>query len=112
MGDNERMCVIKTRLRLKISTHMVGLNPGPLDQRASVKSTELPELPHFCLRLSFGDPAITPNAFLFKTKILLMGQMGRTVQTQIRLLQKEQSDQGLHCLPFPLQLLVAFRGYF
>ena len=25
---------------------------------------------------------------------------GQTVQTQIRLLLKEQSDQGLHCLPF------------
>ena len=26
----------------------------------------------------------------------------QTVQTQIRLLQEEQSDQGLHCLPFRL----------
>ena len=26
----------------------------------------------------------------------------KSVQTQIRLLQKEQSDQGLHCLPFNL----------
>ena len=26
----------------------------------------------------------------------------QTVQTQIRLLLKEQSDQGLHCLPFHL----------
>ena len=25
---------------------------------------------------------------------------GQTVQTQIRLLLEEQSDQGLHCLPF------------
>ena len=25
---------------------------------------------------------------------------GQTMQTLIRLLQKEQSDQGLHCLPF------------
>ena len=30
---------------------------------------------------------------------------GQTVQTQIRLLQKEQSDQGLHCLPFRLYRL-------
>ena len=28
-----------------------------------------------------------------------------TVQTQIRLLLKEKSDQGLHCLPFDLQLV-------
>ena len=28
-----------------------------------------------------------------------------TVQTQIRLLFKEQSDLGLHCLPLPLHLL-------
>ena len=28
----------------------------------------------------------------------------QALQNQIRLLQKEQSDQGLHCLPFHLQL--------
>ena len=28
----------------------------------------------------------------------------QTVQTQIRLLLEEQSDQGLHCLQFPLHL--------
>ena len=30
---------------------------------------------------------------------------GQTVQTQIWLLLKEQSDQGLHCLPFRLHRL-------
>ena len=30
---------------------------------------------------------------------------GQTMQTQIRLLLQEQSDQGLHCLPFCLHLL-------
>ena len=30
---------------------------------------------------------------------------GQTVQTQIRLLLREQSDQGLHCLLFHLYLL-------
>ena len=29
----------------------------------------------------------------------------QTVQTQIRLLLKEQSDQGLHCLPFYWSIL-------
>ena len=29
----------------------------------------------------------------------------QTVQTQIRLLLEEQSDQGLHCLPFRLNRL-------
>ena len=29
---------------------------------------------------------------------------GQTVQTQIRLLLEEQSDQGQHCLPFHLHL--------
>ena len=29
----------------------------------------------------------------------------QTVQTQIRLLQEEQSDQGLHCLPLHLRIL-------
>ena len=32
---------------------------------------------------------------------------GQTVQTQIRLLLQEQSDQGLHCLQFHLHLLEA-----
>ena len=30
---------------------------------------------------------------------------GQTVQTQIRLLLEEQSEQGLHCLPFCLHHL-------
>ena len=30
---------------------------------------------------------------------------GQTVQTQIRLLLEEQSDQGLHCLPLRLHRL-------
>ena len=30
---------------------------------------------------------------------------GQTVQTQIRLLLEEQSDQGLNCLPFRLHRL-------
>ena len=30
---------------------------------------------------------------------------GQTVQTQIRLLLEQQSDQGLHCLPFRLHRL-------
>ena len=29
------------------------------------------------------------------------------MQTQLKLLQEEQSDQGLHCLQFPLHLLDA-----
>ena len=29
---------------------------------------------------------------------------GQTVQTQIRLLLEEQSDQGLHCLPFHIHI--------
>ena len=31
----------------------------------------------------------------------------QTVHTQIRLLLEKQSDQGLHCLQFPLHLLDA-----
>ena len=33
---------------------------------------------------------------------------GQTVQTQIRLLLEEQSDQSLHCLLFHLHFLEAF----
>ena len=33
---------------------------------------------------------------------------GQTVQTQIRLLLEEQSDQDLHCLPFRLHSFDSF----
>ena len=32
------------------------------------------------------------------------GRSGQTVQTQIRLILEEQSDQGLHCLLFHLHI--------
>ena len=34
-------------------------------------------------------------------------KFGQTLQTQIRLLLEEQSDQGLHCLPFSRHCLAA-----
>ena len=39
------------------------------------------------------------------TVMLRTDRPGQTVQTQIRLLLEEQSDQGLHCLPFRLHRL-------
>ena len=41
----------------------------------------------------------TVNVLKFRTKLPTKWHM-QTVQTQIRLLLKEQSDQGLHFLPF------------
>ena len=50
---------------------------------------------------SFPSNQVNTVMFLsFRT-----GRSGQTVQTQIRLLLKEQSDQGLHCLPFRLHRL-------
>ena len=46
------------------------------------------------------DPSIYRN-----DPKILDGQVGQTVQRQIRLLLKDQSDQGLHCSPF-----VSFEG--
>ena len=44
----------------------------------------------------------------FKTTVMIQSfrtfRSGQTVQTQIRLLLEEQSDQGLHCLLFHLHL--------
>ena len=44
-----------------------------------------------------------------KTTVMILSfrtdRSGQTVQTQIRLLLEEQSDQGLHCLPFRLHCL-------
>ena len=48
---------------------------------------------------------------LFVTIMILSfrtDRSGQTVQTQIRLLLEEQSDQGLHCLQFRLYLLVHY----
>ena len=55
------------------------------------------------------------NSLLFYCTIALLNTVmilsfwtdmpGQTVQTQIRLLLEEQSDQGLHCLPFRLHCL-------
>ena len=43
-----------------------------------------------------------------KTLCVGTNRSEQTVKTQIRLLLKEQSDQGLHCLPFHLYLLDEF----
>ena len=48
-------------------------------------------------------------SFLCENTIMVLSfwtdMPGQTVQTQIRLLLEEQSDQGLHCLPFRLHRL-------
>ena len=50
--------------------------------------------------LSLGKFSSTVMIVSFRTD-----RPGQTVQTQIRLLLEEQSDQGLHCLPFRLHRL-------
>ena len=47
----------------------------------------------------FSDCKFTVMILSFRTN-----RSGQTVQTQIRLLLEEQSDQGLHCLLFHLHL--------
>ena len=47
----------------------------------------------------FDDQVITVMIKSFRTD-----RSGQTVQTQIKLLLKEQSDQNLHCLLFHLHL--------
>ena len=51
------------------------------------------------------------NNFVVRITVFILSfrtdRPGQTVQTQIRLLLEEQSDQGLHCLQFPLYLLDA-----
>ena len=42
---------------------------------------------------------------LVSTVVILSFRAGQTVQTQIKLLLEEQSDQGLHCLQFHLHIL-------
>ena len=56
----------------------------------------------FAIPLHFFGCIITVMIISFRTD-----WSGQTVQTQIRLLLDEQSDQGLHCLPFCLHRLDA-----
>ena len=44
------------------------------------------------------------NELKFLYQSLTIMRSGQTVQTQIRLLLEEQSDQGLHCLQFHLHV--------
>ena len=51
---------------------------------------------------------LTVNKIIEGTVLILSFRINmprQTVQTQIRLLLEEQSDQGLHCLPFHLHRL-------
>ena len=59
---------------------------------------------HSCMYLCYffllhSVTSITVMFLSFQTD-----RSGQTVQTQIRLLLEEQSDLGLHCLPFLLHL--------
>ena len=45
------------------------------------------------------------TCLILPLKSLVLGQIGMSKQTQIRLLLKESSNQELHCLPFILHLL-------
>ena len=56
-----------------------------------------------------GDAQFGVNIGMYTVKILSFrtDRSGQMVQTQIRLLLEEQSDQGLHCLQFCLHLLNA-----
>ena len=54
--------------------------------------------------LSVGAQIYKGIVWNYGTTVMILsfrtGRSGQTVQTQIRLLLEEQSDQGLHCLPF------------
>ena len=64
-----------------------------------MSSTDSDTLPLFCPSSSTGT---YPSVMILSFRTDMPGQ---TVQTQIRLLQEEQSDQGLHYLPFHLHRL-------
>ena len=61
----------------------------------------------------FSSPVITEHydAILENMTVIFLSfrtdRPGQTVQRQIRLLLEEQSDEGLHCLQFPLHFLDA-----
>ena len=62
----------------------------------------------FCMHFSMVKPPCSDFRVITCTVMILSfrtAMPGQTVQTQIRLLLEEQSDQGLHCLLFRLQHL-------
>ena len=64
------------------------------------------------LRRDYTSPAVSPEPFAVRSHTVMIlsfrtDRPRQTVQTQIRLLLEEQSDQGLHCLQFRLHLLGA-----
>ena len=60
-----------------------------------------------CHKMTFHRENVKINSSENTVKIVsfLTDMPGQTVQTQIRLLLEELSDQGLLCLQFPLHLL-------
>ena len=54
-----------------------------------------------------SDQPVRENSITVMILSFRTDRSGQTVQTQIRLLLEEQSDQGLHCLQFRLHLLGA-----
>ena len=71
-----------------------------------------PHFPPLTLSMScvFISHSLIHGSKIISTVIFLSfrtDRPGQTMQTQIRLLLEEQSDQGLHCLKFPLHLLDA-----
>ena len=67
-------------------------------------------MPNLLLATVNFEPCNYPTLFIkCHKKSLNIGteRPAQTVWTHIRLLLKEQSDQGLHCLPFHLPLLEA-----
>ena len=69
--------------------------------------------PHRCITWTTRKiPAISMSWVMSNGHTIMIlsfwtGKSGQTLQTQIRLLQEEQSDLGLHCLQFRLHLLNA-----
>ena len=63
-------------------------------------------IPHFLDTLLYGKKTNYSHFRIIIVMILSFrtDRSMQTVQTQIRLLLEEQSDQGLHCLPFCLHL--------
>ena len=83
--DNQRLCAVEPRLRLRRFCLEQGSN----------------------LVCSISRPSLNPLSYRGSLIETDWQEPEQTVQTQIRLLLQEQSDQGLHCLPFHLHLLDA-----
>ena len=103
--------------RPPLTASLTRLEPGtprPKVQGATTAPESAPQIGNIGT-ISFNNMSYSQNFNILTKQHIIVNTVtilsfrtdrsGQTVQTQIRLLLEEQSDQGIHCLQFQLHLL-------